>query len=172
MSTQPIERRRLPVVRRRRPEFHRLLATGLLFAGVFAATFLIGHTRSGTAAEERLPPSLPAVATPVPAALSSAPPIEVGVSRRQIVAATPRVPARAASTTESPAPATPAASVPAASTPAASTPASTTPAPTVAPPAVSVTPGGGARAPAPSRAPSGSGSGGGSQGGKSFDSSG
>jgi hypothetical protein len=81
MSTQPIDRRRLAAVRRRRPETSRIVMIGLVFAAVFAASFLLGHTRAGTGGvAERLPPSLPTMATPVPAALSSAPPLELGVA--------------------------------------------------------------------------------------------
>ena len=85
MSTQPIERRRLPVVRRRRPDARSMLGIGVVFAAVFAAAFMIGHTRS-SGGGERLPPSLPAVPTPVPAALPSAPPIPIAVSTRRVEA--------------------------------------------------------------------------------------
>jgi outer membrane biosynthesis protein TonB len=51
-----------------------------LLASVFAAAFVIAHT-SGAAdsVSERLPPSLPRVSTPVPSALTAAPPIELAV---------------------------------------------------------------------------------------------
>lgn len=84
MSTQPIGSHRLPVVRRRRSGARRLLGIGLACAAVFAAAFLIGHTRSSGGERELVPPSLPAVATPVPAELPAAPPIAIGVSTRRL----------------------------------------------------------------------------------------
>ena len=167
MSTQPIEPRRLPVARRRRPEGRRLAGIGLAFAAVFAAAFLIGHTRGSGGGRELEPPSLPAVATPVPAELPSAPPIAVGVSTRLLererrearAAAAAAAAARAQRSTVSPlvSPAT----------------QPTAPARTVAPVTSSpVTPTGPAT-PSPSSGSSHEGNAGGkTKGGTSFDSSG
>jgi hypothetical protein len=175
MSTQPIERRRLPIVRRRRPGTSRVVTIGLVFAAVFAAAFLLGHTRAGSGVvAEQLPPSLPTVATPVPAALSSAPPIEVGVAAPP---ATSKAPAKTTGTATSTAtaPVQPSAPVvtPKTLAPATTTAPKTVTAPTPAAPKVPAS--GGSPAAPTTGGPSGSGSpkgGSGSGQGTSFDSSG
>ena len=79
MSTQPIERRHLRPVARRRFDGRRVAMIAALFAGTFGIAFLVGHTHAGSATGERLPPSLPSVPTPVSASLQSAPAIATGV---------------------------------------------------------------------------------------------
>lgn len=162
MSTQPIERPRLPVVRRRRPVRSRLIGIGLTCAAVFAAAFAIGHTRGSSDVRERLPPSLPAVASPVPAALGTAPPIALAVSARRLEqqrreAAAARARSQAPTTRAAGEPPASEASVREASQPSA--PVQTVPARTPAPPARTAPTGGGSHR-------------GEAKGGTSFDSSG
>lgn len=159
MSTRPIAHRRLRPVYER-PAFRRLILIGAIFAAVFAAAFVLGRTRDSGAASAGGPPALPTVRTPVPAALSFAPAIEIGVLER------PLAPAR--ETHSSPilqAPTTDVEPVRPAATPTVQAPA---PAPTVTAPAQT--------APTPSTGGgehgSGSKSGGGGSGqGTSFESS-
>lgn len=161
MSTQPIEPRRLPVVRRRRPDARRLLGIGLAFAAVFAAAFLIGHTRGAGSGRELAPPSLPAVATPVPAELPGAPSIAVGVSTRALERERREARAAAAAAAASGAQQSSTAATPVVS-PATQ---QTAPAQPVAPVSPAV--------PSPSSGPArGGASGGKAKGGTSFDSSG
>ena len=161
MSTHPLERRRTrPVGRRFEPR--RVAIWCAAIAAVFAAAFGVGHIRrSGEAVVERTPPRLPAVSTPVPAALVAAPAIKLAVVRPAPPAPKPSVPAKSSQPAVTPT-VTP-------TTPAVSTPAPTptvtpvTPAPEVSKPA----------APAPSPSPSPHSSGGsGSGSGTSFESSG
>jgi cytoskeletal protein RodZ len=136
MSTHPLDRRRIrPFGRRFEPRRVAVYCGAILL--VFAAAFAIGHmNRSDASVVERTPPPLPAVATPVPAALTSAPTIKLAVLRpppaprksapatsSQPTATSPTVtPAAPASTTPSPAPAP--APAPTVTQPASETPAS------------------------------------------------
>lgn len=161
MSTHPLERRRTrPLGGRLEPR--RVALWCIAIAVVFAAAFGVGHIRrSGEAVVERTPPRLPAVSTPVPAALLSAPAIKLAVVRRPPPAPKPSVPAKSSQPAVTPT-VTPTAPAVTAPTPTPTvTPA--TPAPEVSKPA---TP-----APTPSPAPHSSG-GSGSGSGTSFESSG
>jgi hypothetical protein len=159
MSTHPLERRRVrPVGRRLQPGRVAVWCGAIVL--VFAIAFGIGHMRrSADTVVERTPPPLPAVATPVPAALASAPAIKLAVIQ-------PPAPKHSAPAKSSQPAATPAVtpSTPVISTPAPTPTVTPTPAPVESKPAAPSTP-----APAPH---SSGGSSGGSGSGTSFESSG
>jgi hypothetical protein len=161
MSTHPLERRRVrPVGRGLQPRRVAVWCGAIVL--VFAIAFGIGHMRrpAGTVVE-RTPPPLPAVATPVPAALASAPAIKLAVIQppppKHSTPANSSQPAATPVVTPSVTPSTPVTSTP------APTPTVTpTPAPVESKPAAP---------PAPAPHSSG-GSSGGSGSGTSFESSG
>jgi hypothetical protein len=163
MSSHPIDRRHIRPVARP-PIARRALTIGVLLVATFAIAFFVGHTRSGGATAERLPPSLPKVPTPVSSALSPAPAIEVGVL------SPPPAPPPPATHRAEPEPAT---TTPSVETPTTSTqavepaPVQTTPVAPVQQEPVHVQP-----APHPSGGSSKSGSHSGSGSGTSFESSG
>lgn len=160
MSTHPLDRRRVKPFGRR-VQLRRFAIYCLAILLVFAAAFGIGHmNRSDGSVLERTPPPLPGVATPVPAALASAPTIKLAVVRP------PPAPKRSAPATSSRPTATAPTVTPA--TPVTQTP---TPAPTVTQPAAE-TPASKQAAPTPSAPQHSSGSGSGSGSGTSFESSG
>ena len=125
MSTHPLDRRRVKPFGRRL-QLRRFAICALAVLLVFAAAFGIGHmNRSDGSVVERTPPPLPEVATPVPAALASAPTIKLAVVRP------PPAPKRSAPATSS----RPTATAPTVTAGAPVSPRRPSPAPTVTQPA-------------------------------------